>query len=197
MIYHLRIAAVGTIGFHSFVPKHIVPSYANSIRRAAGFVWTLFFFPSVPFLFFHSSAVSFFPNLHSFSTDLQVPASTFTMQFPTLLVALFAIFTAALAAPVLERRANAPVFTKQTYNQLSISGGRAGNAQAQALAKLGALNLNDAKNVAKADLDFLNSVNQIANKAETQAFNPAVEKATGAARTALQVCYFYGHYPVR
>ncbi|PPQ91267.1 hypothetical protein CVT25_006384 [Psilocybe cyanescens] len=108
------------------------------------------------------------------------------MQFPTLLVALFTLFTAALAAPVLERRANAPVFSKQTYNQLSISGGRAGNAQAQALAKFSALNLNDAMNVAKADLDFLNSVNQIANKAETGAYNPALDTTTGAAKTALQ-----------
>lgn len=109
------------------------------------------------------------------------------MQLPTVLVILFAFFTAALAAPVVERRANAPVFKKQTYNQLSISGGKAGNAQAQALAKFSALNLNDAKNVAKADLNFLNSVNQIANQAETQAFNTAIDKATGTAKTALQV----------
>ncbi|KAF9553212.1 hypothetical protein CPC08DRAFT_713955 [Agrocybe pediades] len=110
------------------------------------------------------------------------------MQFPnTLLVLFFALFSAALAAPIFnDRRANAPVFKQQTYNQLSISGGKAGDAQAKALARFSALNLNDAKNVAKADLDFLNSVNQIANKAETQAYNPAIEKSTGSEKVALQ-----------
>lgn len=108
------------------------------------------------------------------------------MQIPTLFVIIFAFFTAAFAAPV-ERRAAAAVFTTQTYNQLSISGGTAGNAQAQASAKFAALNLANAKNVASADLDFLNSVNQIANDAETEAFNPAIAAATGAAKTALQV----------
>lgn len=112
------------------------------------------------------------------------------MHFPTSLVVLFAfVSTSVLAAPVpdLERRLNAPVFKTQTYNQLSISAGKAGNAQAEALAKFSALNLNDAKNVAKADLDFLNSVNQIANQAETEVFNPAISAASGAAKTALQV----------
>jgi len=107
------------------------------------------------------------------------------MQIPTLFVILFAFFTAAFSAPV-ERRASAAVFKAQTYNQLSISGGTAGNAQAQALAKFAALNLNDAKNVAKSDVDFLNAVNQIANDAEVKAYNVAIAAATGAAKTALQ-----------
>lgn len=113
------------------------------------------------------------------------------MQIPVLFVVLFACFTAVFAAPIgeVERRVNAAIFEKQTYNQLSISGGKAGTAQAQALAKFSALNLNDAKNVAKADLDFLDSVNKIANNAETQVFNPAVDAATGAAKTALQVTH--------
>ncbi|KJA20866.1 hypothetical protein HYPSUDRAFT_55836 [Hypholoma sublateritium FD-334 SS-4] len=107
------------------------------------------------------------------------------MQIPTLFVILFAFFTAAFAAPV-ERRAAVAVFKTQTYNQLSISGGKAGTAQALASAKFAALNLANAKNVAASDLDFLNSVNQIANDAETEAFNPAIAAATGAAKTALQ-----------
>ena len=108
------------------------------------------------------------------------------MQIPTLFVILFAFFTATFAAPV-ERRALAAVFKTQTYNQLSISGGKAGTAQALASAKFAALNLADAKDIAQSDVDFLNSVNQIANDAETGAFNPAIAKATGAAKTALQV----------
>ncbi|KAF5332206.1 hypothetical protein D9611_008172 [Ephemerocybe angulata] len=109
------------------------------------------------------------------------------MQIPTIFFFLFAFLTAAFAAPIdMERRAAAAVFKKQTYNQLSISGGTAGNAEAQALAKLSGLNMNDLANVPKADLDFLNSVNQIANQAETEAFNPAIDAASGAAKTALQ-----------
>ncbi|KAF8969584.1 hypothetical protein BDZ97DRAFT_1902392 [Flammula alnicola] len=111
------------------------------------------------------------------------------MHFSTILAVLFAFFaTTALSAPVpdIERRLAAAVFKTQTYNQLSISGGQAGNAQAEALAKFSALNLNDAKNVAAADIEFLNSVNQIANQAETEAFNPAIAAASGTAQTALQ-----------
>ncbi|KLU86286.1 hypothetical protein MAPG_05302 [Magnaporthiopsis poae ATCC 64411] len=100
----------------------------------------------------------------------------------------FILFAALLglgvtAAP-LDRRA--AVFTaKKTYNQLSISGGRAGNAKAEALAKLAGLPA-DLRSVDKADLSFLDSVNKIANKAETGAFNPAIAAAVpGAAKEAL------------
>ncbi|RWA09904.1 hypothetical protein EKO27_g5214 [Xylaria grammica] len=71
--------------------------------------------------------------------------------------------------------AQAGVFSQQTYDDISISGGVAGNAQNEALAVFSALDLNDLANVDKDDLDFLNSVNQIANDAETEAFNPAIE----------------------
>jgi len=110
------------------------------------------------------------------------------MQFPSTLVLLFALFVTAFAAPLreIESRAAAAVFKKTTYNALSISAGKAGNAKAEALAKLSGLNTNDLANVAKADLSFLNSVNQIANGAETGVFNPAIAKASGAAKTALQ-----------
>jgi hypothetical protein len=53
--------------------------------------------------------------------------------------------------------------------------------------------------VSAADQDFLNTVNQVANDAETEAFNPAIAAATGAAADALQVsspCGVYG-VPVR
>ena len=47
--------------------------------------------------------------------------------------------------------AQAGVFTQQTYNDISISGGVAGNAQNEALAVFSALDLNDLANV---DEDF-------------------------------------------
>ncbi|KAI0809982.1 small secreted protein [Xylaria sp. FL0064] len=82
--------------------------------------------------------------------------------------------------------AQAGVFTQQTYNDISISGGTAGNAQNEALAVFSALDTNDLANVAPEDLDFLNSVNQICNDAEDEAFNPAIDAATGDAADALQ-----------
>ncbi|KAB5523115.1 hypothetical protein GE09DRAFT_491976 [Coniochaeta sp. 2T2.1] len=100
----------------------------------------------------------------------------------------FVLFAAAfaalsLAAPTpLDKRA---VFKTTTYDALSISGGVAGNGEQEALDVLAGLPTDLAK-VEKADLDFLNSVNQIANKAEVQAFNPAIEEATGTALTGLE-----------
>ncbi|KAK1599339.1 uncharacterized protein LY79DRAFT_504361 [Colletotrichum navitas] len=91
--------------------------------------------------------------------------------------------TLAAAAPLAARQNN--VFSTQTYDELSISGGVAGNAKQEALQKLSGLPT-DLTKVSKADLDFLNSVNQIANDAETEAFNPAIEAATGTAADALQ-----------
>ncbi|KAI0859711.1 small secreted protein [Xylaria cubensis] len=80
----------------------------------------------------------------------------------------------------------AGVFTQQTYNDISISGGVAGNAQNEAMAVFSALDLNDLANVDKDDLDFLNSVNQICNDAEDEAFNPAIDAASGEDADALQ-----------
>ncbi|KAI2604359.1 uncharacterized protein GGS25DRAFT_457505 [Hypoxylon fragiforme] len=88
---------------------------------------------------------------------------------------------AAAAAAV-----QAGVFTQQTYNDISISGGVAGNAQEEALAVFSALDLNNLAAADEADLDFLNSVNQICNKAEKGAFNPAIDSADGEAAAALQ-----------
>ncbi|TRX91592.1 hypothetical protein FHL15_007597 [Xylaria flabelliformis] len=80
----------------------------------------------------------------------------------------------------------AGVFTQQNYNDISISGGVAGNAQNEAMAVFSALDLNDLANVDKDDLDFLNSVNQICNDAEDEAFNPAIDAASGEEADALQ-----------
>ncbi|KAK3382618.1 hypothetical protein B0T24DRAFT_602111 [Lasiosphaeria ovina] len=100
------------------------------------------------------------------------------MKFSLVLAGLVAL---AAAAPV-EKRA---VFSTKTYDQLSISGGVAGNAQKEALAVLEGLPA-DLTKVEKADLNFLNSVNQIANDAETEAFNPQIAAASGTEAAALQ-----------
>jgi hypothetical protein len=71
----------------------------------------------------------------------------------------------------------APVLTATTYNDIQISGGTAGNA----------LDLENPENIDSADLDFLNTVNQVANDAEKEAFNTAIEAASDADADALQV----------
>ncbi|KAI1323420.1 small secreted protein [Xylariaceae sp. FL0255] len=96
-------------------------------------------------------------------------------------------FTIALIAASAAFTHGAAVFTQQTYNELSISGGVAGNALAEANDKFSALDQNDLANVDQADIDFLGSVNSIANDAEDQAFDPAIDAASGADADALQV----------
>ncbi|KAJ2979859.1 hypothetical protein NUW58_g7096 [Xylaria curta] len=81
---------------------------------------------------------------------------------------------------------NAGVFTQKTFNDISISGGVAGNAQNEALAVFSALDTNNLANVDKDDLDFLNSVNKICNEAEKGAFNEAIDAASGEQADALQ-----------
>ncbi|KAJ9161592.1 hypothetical protein NKR19_g2138 [Coniochaeta hoffmannii] len=92
----------------------------------------------------------------------------------------FVLFATAFAALTLAAPASLgkrAVFSTKTYDELSISGGVAGNGQQEALDVLAGLP-DDLSTVEEADLDFLNSVNQIANDAETEAFNPAIEAAT-------------------
>ncbi|KAH7128050.1 small secreted protein [Dactylonectria estremocensis] len=89
---------------------------------------------------------------------------------------------ALVSASPMSKRA---VFSTTSYDDLSISGGVAGNAQQEALQKLGGLP-NDLSTVEESDLDFLNSVNQIANDAETDAFNVAIDAADGEEADALQ-----------
>jgi len=65
------------------------------------------------------------------------------------------------------------------------SGGKAGTAQAEALAKL-PISTSDLAAVSAADLSTLQTERETAEAAETDAFNPAVDAASGAAATALQ-----------
>lgn len=98
----------------------------------------------------------------------------------------------SIAAPTSNKRAvvarqAGPVLQDTTYNDISISGGQAGNAQAEAAVVFSGLDLQNPENIDPADLDFLNQVNQVANDAEKEAFNPAVEAATGDEADQIQV----------
>lgn len=105
------------------------------------------------------------------------------MHFQITTVAALAVLTSAL--PTLKVRQSGPVLADTTYNAISISGGQAGNAEAEALSVFSALDLQNPGNIDAADLDFLGQVNDVANDAETGVFNPAIEAATGADADAL------------
>jgi hypothetical protein len=107
------------------------------------------------------------------------------MHFQALTIISLAALSVALPASLQTRQAG--VLKATTFNDISIAGGKAGNAEQEAADAFSALDLNDLANVSKADLDFLNEVNQVANDAEKEAFNPAVEAATGTAADAAQV----------
>lgn len=99
-------------------------------------------------------------------------------------IALTTVFVALSAAA--PGRVKRGVFTTQAYNDISISGGVAGNAESEALAVFSALDLNDLASADEDDIDFLKSVNSICNDAEKEVFNTALETATGAEKDAIQ-----------
>ncbi|KAI1502450.1 small secreted protein [Biscogniauxia marginata] len=96
------------------------------------------------------------------------------MRFTVALVVASAAFT------------HARVFTQQNYDDISISGGTAGNGEQEALAVFSELDLNDLASADEGDIEFLDSVNSICNDAEKEAFNPAIEAASGEEADALQ-----------
>ncbi|WYZ38705.1 hypothetical protein EsH8_III_000619 [Colletotrichum jinshuiense] len=110
------------------------------------------------------------------------------MKFSVVLATLAAVASAAPSRDIqsgsqVQRRA---VFTAKTFDELSISGGNAGTAKEDALQKLSGLPT-DLTQVQKADLDFLNGVNKIANQAERGAYNTKIaETAPGEDALALQ-----------
>jgi len=96
---------------------------------------------------------------------------------------LFLTFLAAANAKYLYGR---QVFSVTNYDDLSISGGVAGNAAEEAFALLRDPLPANPEDVTSDDLDFLDSVNSICNDAEKEAFNPAIEAASGEEADALQ-----------
>ncbi|KAF1955811.1 hypothetical protein CC80DRAFT_505125 [Byssothecium circinans] len=101
-------------------------------------------------------------------------------------ITVLSLTAIAAALPTTKRQAGAAVLATTTYDDISISGGTAGQAEAEALALFSGLDLENPENIAAEDQDFLNEVNQVANDAETEAFNPAIEAATGAEAEALE-----------
>ena len=105
------------------------------------------------------------------------------MHFQITVVAALAALTTAMPT-IIPRQAGA-VLADTTYDAISISAGQAGNAEAEALAVFSALDLTNPSGISRADIKFLNQVNKAANGAETTAFNPAIEAASGADKDAL------------
>ncbi|KZM19401.1 uncharacterized protein EKO05_0009051 [Ascochyta rabiei] len=101
------------------------------------------------------------------------------------LATITALAALSSALPTLKVRQSGPVLASTTYDAISISGGQAGNAEAEALAVFSALDVNNPGNIDPADIDFLGQVNDVANDAETGVFNPAIEAATGDEADAL------------
>ncbi|KAL9623851.1 MAG: hypothetical protein Q9160_001843 [Pyrenula sp. 1 TL-2023] len=102
------------------------------------------------------------------------------MQFKNSALLLSLLACGALSSPIAKR-----ALTLQAYNDLSISAGTAGNAQAEATAKFPVGS--DLASVSAADLETIQTERESAEAAETDAFNPAVEAATDdATKTALQ-----------
>ncbi|CAG5163499.1 uncharacterized protein ALTATR162_LOCUS6486 [Alternaria atra] len=111
------------------------------------------------------------------------------MYFQSFAILSLAAFSVAAPTPnkrAVVARQSGPVLADTTYNDISIAGGQAGNAQAEAAAVFSALDLQNPENIDPADLTFLNEVNQVANDAEKEAFNPAVEAATGDEADQIQ-----------
>ncbi|KAF3156894.1 hypothetical protein TWF225_007396 [Orbilia oligospora] len=101
--------------------------------------------------------------------------------FFTALTLISATFTTA--API-NRRA----LSLRSYNQMSISSGVGGSAEARAKAIWSqGLNLSNLAEISDADLAILKVERSNAESAETEAFNPAISAASGAEKEALQV----------
>ncbi|KAF2245479.1 hypothetical protein BU26DRAFT_568063 [Trematosphaeria pertusa] len=105
------------------------------------------------------------------------------MRFSASFILSGLLATGALAAPAAVKRAG--VLTKQSYADFQISDGVAGNAQAEVLQKF-PIDMNDLANVDPADQQIISGAREVAESAETDAFNPAIDAASGADATALQ-----------
>ncbi|KAF2193299.1 hypothetical protein K469DRAFT_735232 [Zopfia rhizophila CBS 207.26] len=77
------------------------------------------------------------------------------------------------------------VLTQQDYADFQISDGVAGDALAEVQAKF-PIDMTDLANVDPADAEIIKAARETAEAAETEAFNPAIEAATGDEADALQ-----------
>lgn len=79
------------------------------------------------------------------------------------------------------------VLTASDYNTFQISSGTAGNAEAEANALFANIDQTNLASVSASDLKIIQGIHDVAEDAETDAFNPAIDAASGDAATALQV----------
>jgi len=121
------------------------------------------------------------------------------MQFSFATVSL-AILTLAVASPVPKTSSSkstkasaagagtgASVLTASDYNTIQISSGTAGDAGTKANALFAKIDQTNLAAVSKADLAIISGTHDAAENAEEKAFDPAIAKATGAAKDALNV----------
>jgi len=116
------------------------------------------------------------------------------MQFSTsfLTFALFALAASspkpkkAAASSTATAAAGGSVLTASDYNTFQISSGTAGDAQTKANALFANIDMNNLASVSASDLKIIEGIHDVAEDAETQAFNPAIAAASGDAATALQ-----------
>ncbi|KAF2651188.1 hypothetical protein K491DRAFT_782050 [Lophiostoma macrostomum CBS 122681] len=116
------------------------------------------------------------------------------MRFSTSFL-LSGLLATCLAAPVTEQKrkngtasaaaSGASVLTVRSYADFQISDGVAGNAMAEVMAKF-PIDVNNLASVSSADQKVISDARQVAESAETDAFNPAIDAASGDAATALQ-----------
>lgn len=107
--------------------------------------------------------------------------------FTVLALAAFSIAAPTSTPHKRALAARAAVLKDTTFNAISIAGGQAGKAKEEATAAFSALDLQNPGNIDPADLTFLDNVNKVANNAEKNAFNPAVEAASGDQAAQIQV----------
>lgn len=82
--------------------------------------------------------------------------------------------------------AGGDVLSASAYNDFQISGPTAGDAQTKANALFANIDMNNLAAVSANDLKVIKGIHDAAEDAEVQAFNPAIDAATGDAATALQ-----------
>jgi len=90
-------------------------------------------------------------------------------------------------AAAVKAAAGGSVLTAAAYNDFQISSGTAGDAEAKANALFANIDMNNLASVSASDLKIIKGVHDAAEDAEVDAFNPAIDAASGDAATALQV----------
>lgn len=111
------------------------------------------------------------------------------LSFLSLTALLCQYFTLATPIPVSSSTGtSANVLTASSYNDFQISSGIAGNASAEVLALM-PIDRNNLAGVSADDLNVIKGIHDAAEDAETDAFDPAIDAASGDAATALQVSW--------